>query len=116
MLAVAGGVIGAAVGTLVLLTARIAWYEAKTSRIPVYEVRPILGAAIGLPFYAAIRGGLITAASDVDVLNPYAVIAFAATAGYAQEKILKRLQDTLEPNGKPPSSDEDKDLEPAPQG
>lgn len=109
LLAVLGGVIGASVGTLVSLTSLIAGYKAKTSMIPLYAIRPIVGAAAGLVLYAAIRGGILNAGSGVDVLNPYAIVAVATGAGYAGEKILKRIADTIPGSGSKDDADSSDD-------
>jgi len=91
VLAIAAGVIGASIATIVTLTSRIEKHEAKFSAIPHYGVRPLLGGAVGLVLYAAIRAGLFPAGSSVDAFSPYAVIAFSSIAGYAQERVLRLL-------------------------
>jgi len=94
VIAVAGGVLGACVAALLELTEALAGGNATTERIAAHLVRPIIGASVGLVFYAAIRGGLLTAAdlNEDDILNPYAVISLAAIAGLASKRILDRLR------------------------
>jgi hypothetical protein len=65
----------------------------KASWIIWYLFRPLIGMTTGFVVYAAMRGGILKADSAVDVLNPYAVVAITAVAGFLSDHIVNKLNE-----------------------
>jgi hypothetical protein len=94
-IALAGGVLGAVVTALMTLTFFHSSGGVKGRWILEYVAHPLIGAVVGLVVYAALRGGLLKAAAQVDALNPYAVVALTTVAGFGTKQILGRVRDWL---------------------
>lgn len=58
-----------------------------------YVMRPLIGAALALVLYVAVRGGLLTASAGGDSVSPFGVTALAFLAGMFSKQATDKLSE-----------------------
>ncbi len=62
-----------------------------------YITRPFLGGAMGLVFYAVLRGGFLAGSpADANVVNPFGVLAIGALVGMFADKAAQKLGEVFD--------------------
>ncbi len=63
---------------------------------PWYLLRPVVGAALSLLLYFAVRGGFFSASSQSADVNPYGIAALAGLAGLFSKQATDKLREVFE--------------------
>jgi hypothetical protein len=93
-------VIAGALGSMIHLATSFADFignrDFKPSWTPWYLVRPVVGAALALLLYFAVRGGFFSASSQSADVNPYGIAALAGLAGLFSKQATDKLREVFE--------------------
>jgi hypothetical protein len=112
LVVIAAGALGACVHVATSFATFVGNQRFKRSWIWWYVMRPLIGAALALFFYAAVRGGIMTSQAGSGDVNPYGVVALAALVGLFSKQAadkLRELFETLFRTGQGYGDDERKD-------
>ena len=86
-----------ALGSLVHAARSFYWYvgnrELRRSWLPLYYLRPLVGAALATVFYLVIRGGFIPSDGET---NSLAFVALSALVGLFSEEAVLKLKEVAE--------------------
>lgn len=89
--------VAGALGGVLQALQSFSWYVGnrciKRSWGLTYLLRPLIGMALGIFVYIALRGGLLKAGSSVDALNHYTVIPIIGFVGLFSEQVFNKLRD-----------------------
>jgi hypothetical protein len=96
MLAIAAGALGACVHVATSFATFVGNQRFKRSWTWWYVMRPLIGAALALFFYAAVRGGIMTSQAGSGDVNPYGVVALAALVGLFSKQATDKLREVFE--------------------
>jgi hypothetical protein len=107
-----------ALGGIVHALRSFYWYvgnrDLKYSWLPLYIIRPLVGATLAIVFYLVIRGGFFSPGATVEQTSPFGFAALAGLVGMFSEQAvlkLKELAETLLTKPKPgqdPSPQQDR--------
>jgi hypothetical protein len=96
LVAIAAGALGACVHVATSFATFVGNQRFKRSWIWWYVMRPLIGAALALFFYAAVRGGIMTSQAGSGDVNPYGVVALAALVGLFSKQATDKLREVFE--------------------
>ena len=109
LLAVVAGALGSYIHAIKSLADFLGNRTAKTSWFYFYAIRPFLGAALALLFYAVIRGGFMAGTpADANAVNPYGVIAVCGLVGMFSDRASQKLSEIFETMFGPDDARKDK--------
>lgn len=66
------------------------------SWIPWYVLRPFMGVAMAVIFYAVVRGGVLVMSGGANAVDPYAMMAVAALAGMFSKQASDKLAEVFD--------------------
>jgi hypothetical protein len=89
-----------ALGSMVAALRSLYWYignrELVRSWIPMYILRPLVGATLALVFYLVIRGGFFSPGATIQDTSPFGFAALAALVGMFSEQAVLKLKEVAE--------------------
>ncbi|MEJ2264150.1 MAG: hypothetical protein P8X95_11935 [Anaerolineales bacterium] len=89
-----------ALGSMVAALRSLYWYignrELVRSWIPMYILRPFVGATLALVFYLVIRGGFFSPGATIQDTSPFGFAALAALVGMFSEQAVLKLKEVAE--------------------
>lgn len=98
VLAAAAGALGSLVHVTRSIVAFVGKSNFDSSWVAWYLTRPVVGTAIALLAYVAVRAGFLNVSGNPEEINVYGVATIAGLAGLFSEKVsdkLKQLVETL---------------------
>ena len=106
LLVAASGALGSTVHTLRSLY----WYIGNRmlfyNWVPMYLLRPVVGATLGLVFYLVVRAGFFSPDASVAETSPFGFAALAALVGMFSEQAILKLKEIAETLLKKPDKGE----------
>ncbi len=97
-LALLAGAMGSSIHTMQSFAAFVGDRKLESSWIWWYVLRAPIGAILGLFFYVALRGGVLTIGSDnaSATINPYGVVAICGLAGWFSKRATDKLAEVFD--------------------
>ena len=97
-LAMLAGILGSSIHTLQSFAAFVGDRKLERSWVWWYVLRAPIGAILGLFFYVALRGGVLTIGSDNSSasINPYGVVAICGLAGWFSKRATDKLAEVFD--------------------
>ena len=92
LIVIFGGALGGSIHALASMSHHTKKGTLDRKYVLWYISRPFIGAAIALTVHFAIRGGILTASSDIGFLNPYGVAALSIIVGLMTEQVTEKLK------------------------
>jgi hypothetical protein len=90
------GALGGYIHSVTSYVAFLGNRQLKRSWMPWYLLRPMVGMALAMALYLALRGGLFASGSDSTAVNGYGVAAISALAGLFSKQAVDKLREIAE--------------------